>query len=204
MIKFFTNRELSKRLDINLARWKRWSREFIPPDPLGGMQTGYARQYHPDEAFKVHLGGHLVSDLKFAIPEAKQILADLQEWLADKGFYFNVKGSAVSQHGVEALIKEYIVFISKEKLPDNTYKIRYTVRGIISQKPVNYRNFEVMEELYTETEIGLWPDKPAVDGMPVVNTLKINGVLNNFVTRMDLDQSCYPALNPQIQSVTGG
>ncbi len=194
MIKFFTNRELSKRLDINLARWKRWSREFIPPDPLGGMQTGYSRQYHPNEAFNVHLGGHLVSDLKFAIPEAKQILADLQGWLADKGFYFNAKGGAAFQNGVEALIKEYILFITKERLPDNTYKIRYTVRGIIFQKPVHYQNFEVMEERYTETEIGLLPDKPVVDGLHVVNILKINVVLNNFVTRMDLDRSCYPAL----------
>jgi hypothetical protein len=202
MIKFFTNRQLSKKLDINLARWKRWSREFIAPDPLGGMQTGYARQYHPDEAFKVHLGGHLVSDLKFAIPEAKQILADLQEWLADKGFYFNVKGGEVSQNGVEALIKEYIVFIIKERLPDNTYKISYTIRGIISQKPVHYQNIEVMEELYEQTEIGLPPDKPAADGMHVVKTLKINGVLNNFVTRMDLDRSCYTALN-EIQNHSG-
>ena len=187
------------KLGIKLAKWKRWSREFIPPDPLGGMQTGYARQYHPDEAFNIHLGGHLVSDLKFAIPEAKQILADLQEWLADKGFYFNVKGGVVSQNGVEAMIKEYIVFISKERLPDNTYKISYTIRGIISQKPVNYQNFEIIEELYTETVIGLPPDKPAADGMHVVKTLKINVVLNNFITRMDLDRSCYPALNPQIQ-----
>lgn len=194
MIKFFTNREISEKLDIKLARWKRWSREFIPPDPLGGMQSGYARQYHPDEAFNVYLGGHLVSDLKFTIPEAKQILADLQQWFKDKGFYFNVKGGAVSQNGVEALIKEYIVSISKERLPDNTYKIRYIVRGIISRKPVRYQNFEVTEELYAQTEIGLPPDKPAADGMHVVKTLKINGILNNFVTRMDLDRACYPAL----------
>lgn len=198
MIKYFTNRELSKRLDINLARWKRWSREFIPPDPLGGMQTGYARQYHPDEAFNVYLGGHLVSDLKFAIPEAKQILADLQGLLADKGFYFNVKGGAVSRNSIEALIKEYIVFISKERLPDNTDRIRYTVRGIISQKPVHYQNFEVMEELYTETEIGLQPDKSAVYDTNAVKTLHISGVLSNFVVRMDLEKVCYPALNPQI------
>jgi len=194
MIKYFTNREISEKLEINLARWKRWSREFIPPDPLGGMQTGYARQYHPDEAFNVHLGGHLVSDLKFTIPEAKQILADLQGWLADKGFYFNVKGGTASKNGVEVLIKEYIVFISKERLPDNTDRIRYTVRGIISQKPVHYQNFEVMEELYAQTEIGLPPHKPAVDGRHVVKILKISDVLNNFVTQMDLDRSCYPAL----------
>ena len=198
MIKFFTNREISEKLEINLARWKRWSREFIPPDPLGGMQTGYARQYHPDEAFNVHLGGHLVSDLKFAIPEAKQILQDLQGWLADKGFYFNVKGRAVYKNGVEKLIKKYIIFIRQATFADNTYKFLYTVRGIISNKPVGYQNFEIMEELYTETEIGLQPDKSAVYDTNAVKTLHITGVLNNYVARMDLDRSCYPALNPQI------
>ncbi len=198
MIKFFTNRQLSKKLDINLARWKRWSREFIPPDPLGGMQSGYARQYNPDEAFDVYLGGHLVSDLKFTIPEAKQILADMQGWLADKGFYFNVKGGTVSQDGVEALIKKYIVFISKEQFTDKTFQFWYTARGIISNKPVGYQNFEIMEELYTETEIGLQPDKSGVYDTNAVKTLHITGVLNNFVTRMDLDRSCYPALNLHI------
>ena len=198
MIKFFTNRELSKRLDINLARWKRWSREFIPPDPLGGMQSGYARQYNPDEAFNVYLGGHLVSDLKFTIPEAKQILADLQWWLAEKGFYFNAKGGVVSQTGVEKLIKKYIIFIRKEWFTDITFQFRYTARGIISSKPVRYQNFEVMEELYAETGIGLQSDKPAADKTGAAKALNVTGVLNNFVARMDLERACYPSLNPQI------
>ena len=81
MIKFYTNQELSRKLNISLARWKRWSREFLPPDPLGGLQSGYARQYNPDEAFAVLLGGYLVGDLKFTIPEARQILHDLHNWL---------------------------------------------------------------------------------------------------------------------------
>ena len=45
MIRFYLNRELSDRLGIRLSRWKRWSREFLPPDPLGGLQSGFARQY---------------------------------------------------------------------------------------------------------------------------------------------------------------
>ena len=58
MINYYTNRELSSLLNINLAKWKRWSREFLPPDPLGGKQSGYARQYHADQAFTLFLGGH--------------------------------------------------------------------------------------------------------------------------------------------------
>ena len=51
MIKFYTNRELSEKLSIGLSKWKRWSREFLPPDPLGGLQSGYARQYTQDPEF---------------------------------------------------------------------------------------------------------------------------------------------------------
>jgi hypothetical protein len=79
MIKFYTNKELSQNFNVNLARWKRWSREFLAPDPLGGLQSGYARQYNPDEAFTVVLGGHLLGELKFSVPETKQILVDLHQ-----------------------------------------------------------------------------------------------------------------------------
>ncbi|NNK85983.1 MAG: MerR family transcriptional regulator, partial [Desulfobacterales bacterium] len=90
MIKFYTNRELSQKLKINLARWKRWSREFLPPDPLGGIQSGYARQYSMDTAFTVYLGGYLVGELKYTIAEAKKILEELKSWLKEKDFYINI------------------------------------------------------------------------------------------------------------------
>ena len=81
MIKFYINRELSEKLGIKLSKWKRWSREFLPPDPLGGLQSGYARQYTLDQAFIVFLGGHLVADLHFSIPETKQIIEELGPWI---------------------------------------------------------------------------------------------------------------------------
>ena len=81
MIKFYINRELSAKLAIRLSKWKRWSREFLPPDPLGGLQSGYARQYTIDQAFIVFLGGHLVADLHFSIPESRQIVEDLGPWI---------------------------------------------------------------------------------------------------------------------------
>ncbi len=115
MIKFFSNRELARNLDINLAKWKRWSREFLPPDPLGGMQSGYARQYSPDEAFTVYLGGHLVADLKFTIPEAKQVHKDLHGWLGGNGFYFDVKCAAATNSGEGIAVERYLVFISREQ-----------------------------------------------------------------------------------------
>ncbi len=195
MIKFFTNRELSKQLGINLARWKRWSREFLPPDPLGGMQSGYARQYHPDQAFTVFLGGHLVGDLKFAIPEARQMMQDLKQWLSDKGFFFEPKGYLVSDNGVDALIQRYIIYIRREKRTDNRFKFIYTARGIISNEPVVHKGFEIMKKLYVETTVNSEAENVSDVDMNVVKTLNITGILIDFVDAVGLDRTRYPALS---------
>lgn len=84
---YFQSKDISKKLNIKLAKWKRWSREFLPPDALGGLQSGIARQFNLKEAFKVFLGGYLVGELKFTIPAAIQILADLTPWLKANGFF---------------------------------------------------------------------------------------------------------------------
>lgn len=92
MIHYFTNRELSKKLEINLARWKRWSRAFLPPDPLGGMQSGYARQYLFKDLFKVYFGGHLMAHLKLSVADSIKVLDDLSPWLKKNG-YFDSNGT---------------------------------------------------------------------------------------------------------------
>jgi hypothetical protein len=195
MIKFFTNRELSDRLGIKLSKWKRWSREFLPPDPLGGMQSGYARQYHPDQAFTVFLGGHLVADLKFSIPEANQIIIDLNKWLSEKGFFFDLRGHSVFDNGLDALIKKYIIFIRREKGPDKRFQFIYTARGVISNEPVQYKGFEIMKKLYVETSVNQRPEKPSEMDMNVVKTLYITGILGDFVDAVGLERNRYAALS---------
>ena len=86
MIHYYTNREIAEKLKINLARWKRWSRSFLPPDPLGGMQSGYARQYAFKDVFKVFLGGHLISHLKLSVTDSRRVMADLAPWFKKNGF----------------------------------------------------------------------------------------------------------------------
>ena len=99
MLRFFTNRELSVNLLIPLAKWKRWSREFLPPDPLGGLQSGVARRYSVDQALTVYIGGHLVTELKTSIPEAKQIMADLHSCLKSIGAFANLRIGYVEVEG---------------------------------------------------------------------------------------------------------
>ena len=201
MIKFFTNRELSDRLGIKLAKWKRWSREFLLPDPLGGMQSGYARQFNPDQAFTVFLGGHLVADLKFSIPEANQIIQDLNKWLSEKGFFFDPRGHPVFDKGMDALIKKYIIFIRREKWLDKRFKFIYTARGIISIEPVQHKGFEIMKKLYVETSVNQGPEKPSEMDMNVVKTLYITGILKDFVDATGLDRTRYPALSNSSMSL---
>lgn len=195
MIKYFTNRELSNRLGVNLAKWKRWSREFLPPDPLGGMQSGYARQYHPDQAFTVYLGGYLVSDLKFTIPEAKQILQDLQGWLSETGFCFHSGGNAKLNQGINEFIDRYVIFIEYRKGPENQFGFIYSVRGIIAVEPVHYKGFEIMKELYLETSIGSQTETFSAVNMRRAKPLNITMVLDDFVEGVDLDRMHYPALH---------
>ena len=195
MIKFFTNRELSDRLGIKLAKWKRWSREFLPPDPLGGMQSGYARQFNPDQAFTVFLGGHLVADLKFSIPEANKIIKDLDKWLSEKGFFFDPRGHSVFDKDVDALIKKYIIFIRREKGLDKRFKFIYTARGIISNEPIQHKGFEMMKKLYVETSVNHGPEKPSEMDMNVVKTLYITGMLSDFVDAVGLERNRYAALS---------
>ena len=104
---YFQSKYLAEKLNINLAKWKRWSRTFLPPDPLGGLRSGYARQFSLKEAFCVHLGGYLVSTLKFTVPEAQQILHDLEGWLTEEGYYSLQVPPDYAQSG--ALLAIYIL-----------------------------------------------------------------------------------------------
>ncbi len=156
MIKFYSNRELSQKLEINLARFKRWSREFLPPDPLGGMQSGYARQYSIDNAFTVYLGGHLVGELKYTVAEAKKILEDLKKWLKENDFYINTKNGGKTGNHAKDLVKEYIVFVFRENdLKNSSGSFSYRIRGIISNIPANYNEYRVREERYIEEYVSI-------------------------------------------------
>jgi DNA-binding transcriptional MerR regulator len=82
-----TIKQLSQKFGLNLAKVRRWSREFLPPDPKASMRSGYARELTMEDAFEVFLGGHLVSELGFQVYEAKQIIENLRDWIKSKGLY---------------------------------------------------------------------------------------------------------------------
>lgn len=162
MINFHTNKELSQILGIKLAKWKRWSREFLAPDPLGGLQSGYARQYNINEAFTVFLGGHLVGYLKFTIPEARQILKDLHQWLVDHEFYFNFSGNAAPGNKARHAVQNYRIAILSTDIPaGNLSGLRYRVKATISSDSIDANGAPMQQERYIESWVGA-PDSPGV------------------------------------------
>ncbi len=187
MIRFFTNRELSKKLGINLAKWKRWSREFLPPDPLGGLQSGYARQYNPAEAFTVYLGGHLISDLKYTVPECRQILEDLNGWLHRSGFFFEPAKSD-SNRNIHTIVEAYQIFIqSIPGTPQNQFRFCYLIRGVLSSGQTEFKGFPAREEFFYETVLpNAIPDISPPHMWTIVKILNITAIHNRFLTALNL------------------
>ncbi len=195
MIKFYNNRELADKLSINLAKWKRWSREFLPPDPLGGMQSGYTRQYSIDDAFKVFLGGHLVSAIKYTIPEAKKILHDLQEWLAGVGIYQNSGRDLENNTGPVTAVNRYIIFIQPQPaVSGQPIDFLYSIRGIIADTTVRHKAILVRQERYIETLIPPQESERAVSETAGVKVFNITAVLQQFVECLDIPKTLYDLL----------
>jgi hypothetical protein len=201
MIKFYTNKELSQAFQINLAKWKRWSREFLPPDPLGGFQSGYARQYNLDEAFRVFLGGHLVGDLKYTIPESRQILNDLNQWLIDHKFYFDFSADTdrvpASSHSVQ---NYHIAVIHRNTPGSRTAGFSYWIKAILAVESVDLENHQIRQERIQESSIGPPEEMPALIDVESYCVLNVNALRRFFLNR--LQKLTHPDI-PQSSPIPG-
>ena len=191
MVKFYNNRELSGKFGVNLARWKRWAREFLPPDPLAGQQAGYARQYYVNDAFTVFLGGHLVAALGFSIPEAREILVDASEWMQARGFHFDPRGNRRPRKGVDLHIKSYALFLKISA--DN--RLTIFARGTIGRIDYEYEGFPVTKEIYVDQPVVKENGDGAGQEAPGVNKiLLISQLLDHFRKVLDPGGEFFPGL----------
>ena len=158
MIHYYTNREISEKLEINLARWKRWSRSFLPPDPLGGMQSGYARQYAFKDLFKVYLGGHLLSHLKLSVPDSQQVLNDLAPWMKKNG-YLDLNGANGSATQISGQSNGYRIYFcpvwvtGSKKESGFCYLIRKIVATKSNQSVTGLTIKETIEETLIHIDV---------------------------------------------------
>lgn len=187
MIKFFTNQELSHKLGINLARWKRWSREFLPPDPLGGLQSGYARQYNIDQAFTVYLGGYLVGDLKFTIPEARRILLDLHTWLVAHQFYSEFSRSGPPTTENSPAIAYYQIALCRSadaEIGDSDFF--YIIQGVIVDELGHADSLTVRQQRFVESTIPSEKNAAAIKAAAGYRVLNISVLRNRFLTSLNV------------------
>ena len=181
MIKLLKNRELAENLGINLARWKRWSREFLPPDPLAGKQAGYARQYYVNDAFTVFLGGCLVSELGFSVPDARKILGDLDPWLDKKGCRADARGKTKAMSGLDEKVQQQTVHI----VCQGGRIIGYRMVGTIADGPGDLDGHGVRKLIYTQETIPKDLSSRPKNGFETEKTLHLTSLLQTFLDRMD-------------------
>jgi len=186
MIKFYTNKELSQIFNINLAKWKRWSREFLPPDPLGGLQSGFARQYNLDEAFSVYLGGQLVGNLKLTIPEARKMLNDLHQWLVDHDFYFDFSGTADPRKKTAHQVQNYqIAIISPHNSADRDLRLNYQIKAVVTSDSVRYQGATMQRECFIETSISPPDNESSLMNAACYRMLNISALRRKFLGYFD-------------------
>jgi hypothetical protein len=159
------------------------------------MQSGYTRQYSIDDAFKVFLGGHLVSTLKYTIPEAKKILHDLQKWLAGVGIYQNSGSDRINNAGPRTAVQRYIIFIRPQSsVSGQPISFLYNIRGIIADTTVQHKAILVRQERYIETLIPPRENERAVSKALGMKMLNITAVLQLFVECLDIPNRHYSLL----------
>ncbi|MFZ1987261.1 MAG: hypothetical protein WAU91_22815 [Desulfatitalea sp.] len=169
---YYKSNELSNKLNINLSKWKRWSRDFLPPDPLGGLQSGVARQFNLKDAFKVYFGGYLVGELKLTIPDAVQVVSDLYSWMKKNGFYNLQPQVKKEENGDYPRAYFYLHSCSKGHFV-------YTIRTIMAHTQSGTE--PCYQETFTLTHIGTETD-PLISGQsPSAYIIAISTLYQNFL-----------------------
>ena len=200
MIHYFLGRDLADRLDIPLARWKRWAREFLPPDPLGGLQSGYARHYSIDEAFTVYLAGNLVSGSRFSIPEVRAILADLHHWLAGQGYRTGAAAEKMLENRDGLPVLEHLILVDRQPVAsDLPSGFAYTIRAVIERRQLTGHRRPIHQERYRITRLGGGQDRESHRRSMEQRWIWITRILRRFAEQMEIHPLLFAVLGPDIE-----
>ena len=166
----------------------------MPPDPLGGMQSGYARQYTVDDAFIVYLAGHLVNQMHFSIPDTRQVLEGLTGWLKDCGFLgFHESHPFSSDLNFNNPVE---IMILKDNISG---KPVFLIRRMIERSMAGGEDAGIFQDQYSLTCIP--PDMVPEILEPVLSAkiIFISKMFLEFVRRLELDPDLFPVLTPPSQ-----
>jgi hypothetical protein len=194
MLRYFTSRDCSEKLGINLARWKRWSRAFLAPDPLGGQQSGYARQFSIDQVLTVHLGGMLISELKFSLPEALQILGDLKNWLGASGIYLNAEADPVLIETQLGVMDPCLMLIGYVTHPETgEHELGYSLYGNALKSNEYSESANIPDRIYVCFPIEGRPFIQARQAWTYLRVINMTRFMKEFVESLGLDARLYPS-----------
>ena len=118
--------EFSKLLGIQHTKAKRYTREFLGPNPSATIQSGHARILTLQETYLVYLGAHLVSVHNFTVHEAKIIIGSLKPWLIEWGLF---PGDDNKFQQTTSEVKSWKVSICRTHEP---WYFAYLVEGLIN------------------------------------------------------------------------
>jgi hypothetical protein len=118
--------EFADLLDIPHTKAKRYTREFLGPDPEATIQSGRTRSLTLQQTFIVYSGAHLVSGQNFTVYEAKLIIGNLQPWLTKLGLF---PGDDNIFKETSSEIKSWKVLIYRT---DKPFGFAYLAEGLLS------------------------------------------------------------------------
>jgi len=180
---YYPSKDLGSRLEIPLAKWKRWVREFLPPDPLGGLQSGFARQFNLKDAFRVYLGGCLVGILKFTIPESRVILDDLEDWLQEHGFYrLQANSLPVPRPGADL----YTIHVYPGVFPRQEKTFGYTIGTLREAGAGQTDSAPGVSGIYSLETLNAGPDPILGGKVATARTLCVSTLHERFLARLNV------------------
>ena len=184
-----TNTILAKKLDIPLSKIRRWTKEFLPPDPLATRRSGYTRKFSENDGFMVYVSGYLVSNLDFSFASTRDIMKELSSWIYKIGLLPDIPSSA-KKLGVDRKIQDYEVnFFPLEKNVGWSYYIIGIVKETLSEsKDAMGREYFKGQRDYVAYQISESTTYDYKSSRRIDKKLPISELLYNFLDRIKADQ----------------
>ena len=128
------------------------------------------------------LGGHLVGELKFAIPEARQILHDWHDWLVAHRFYSDYTGSAPSTTENSATVQYYQIAICRSS-DGNTGDTGffYIIWVVIADERINDHGNRIHQKRFIQSSINSGENAVGLNEIASYRVLNISLLRNRFL-----------------------
>jgi hypothetical protein len=184
-----TNTITAEKLDIPLSKIRRWTKEFLPPDPLATRRSGYTRKFTENDGFIVYVSGFLVSNLDFSFASARDIMKELSSWIYKIGLLPNIPSSA-KRLGVDSKIQDYEVnFFPLEKNVGWSYYIVGVLKDtLLESKDTMGREYFKGQRDYVAYQISESTTYDYKSSRRIDKKLPISELLYNFLDRIKADQ----------------